>query len=140
MASDADFEAMGLLEGLQGDARQERVDLICWLLDRGFDIGHIRGSVAAPLTLPASRVIGDDGTYVSARQICEANRLDVVFLQRIHCALGLPRIEDPDAKTLLRVDGEAAGRSSPASRHEDVCLSRRRRGRPSVTRMAWRGR
>lgn len=111
MASEADFEAMGLLEGLQGNARQERVDLICWLLDRGFDIGHIRGSAAAPLTLPATRAIGDDGTYVSARQICEANRLDLAFLQRIHCALGLPRIEDPDAQTLLRVDGEAAAQA-----------------------------
>ena len=32
----------------------------------------------------------------------------MAFLQRIHCAIGLPRIEDPDAPTLLRVNGEAA--------------------------------
>src|SRR5215212_3994861 len=66
MASEADFEAMGLLDGLQAGARQERVDLISWLLDRNFDIDHIRASTAAPLNLPASRVIGDDGTYLSA--------------------------------------------------------------------------
>ena len=54
MAADADFEALGLLDGLEGDARQERVDLIGWLLDRGFDLGHIRGSVGAPLDLPAA--------------------------------------------------------------------------------------
>ena len=53
MASD-DFEALGLLDGLEGDARQERIDLIAWLLDRGFDIDHIRGSVGAPLNLPGS--------------------------------------------------------------------------------------
>jgi Adenylate cyclase regulatory domain len=76
MASEADFEALGLLDGLDGDARRERVDLICWLLDRGFDVDHIRGSAAAPFTLPASRVIGDDGTYVSARQICTSHGIE----------------------------------------------------------------
>ncbi len=62
MAADADFEALGLLDGLEGDARHERVDLINWLLDRGFSLDHIRGSVGAPLNLPANRVIGDDGS------------------------------------------------------------------------------
>ena len=110
MASD-DFEALGLLDGLEGDARQERIDLIAWLLDRGFDIDHIRGSVGAPLNLPAARVIGDDGTYVSAREICQSTGLELEFLQRIHSAVGLPRFEDPDARTLLRVDGEAAAQA-----------------------------
>src|SRR5689334_23761057 len=108
MASEAEFEALGLLDGLEGDARRERVDLIDWLLDRGFALEHIRGSAAAPFSLPARRVIGDDGTYVSARQICEANEIDLPFLQRIHCAVGLPRFHDPDAVGLLRVDSEAA--------------------------------
>jgi adenylate cyclase len=92
MASDAEFEALGLLDGLDGDARQERIDLIAWLLDRGFHIDHIRASIDAPLNLPASRSTG----------------VDLEFLQRNHCAVGLPRIEDPDAVTLLRVDGDAA--------------------------------
>ena len=52
MAADVDFEALGLLDGLEGDARQERAELIAWLLDRGFDLDHIRASVAAPLMLP----------------------------------------------------------------------------------------
>jgi adenylate cyclase len=111
MASEAEFAALGLLDGLEGDARRERVDLIFYLLDRGFDVEHIKGSIGAPLTLPSSRVIGDDGTYVSARQICEANGIDVEFLQRIHCAVGLPRIEDPDAADVLRVDSEAAAQA-----------------------------
>ena len=70
MAADVDIEALGLLDGLEGDARQERAELIAWLLDRGFDLDHIRGSVAAPLVLAATRVFGDDGDYVSAREIC----------------------------------------------------------------------
>ena len=111
MASDAEFEALGMLDGLEGDARQERIDLISWLLTRGFRLDHIRGSVGAPLSLPANRVIGDDGEYVSARQICQSTGIDLGLLQRIHRAIGLPRIADPDAPNLLRVDGEAAAQA-----------------------------
>ena len=111
MAVDADFEALGLLDGLEGDARQERVDLIVWLLDRGFELDHIRGSVGAPLNLPSSRVIGDDGTCVSAREICQSAGIELAFLQRIHRAIGLPRIDDPDAPNLSRADGEAAAQA-----------------------------
>ena len=111
MAADVDFEALGLLDGLEGDARQERAELIAWLLDRGFDLDHIRGSVAAPLMLPANRVLGDDGDFVSAREICESTGIDLELLQRIQRAIGLPRIEDPDAAVLLRADGLAAARA-----------------------------
>jgi adenylate cyclase len=111
VASDVDFEALGLLDGLDGHARQERIDLITWLLYRGFDVDHIRGSLGAPLTLPASRVIGDDGTFVSAREICRSTGIDLEFLQRIHGAVGLPRFEDPDASNLPRVDGEVAAQA-----------------------------
>jgi adenylate cyclase regulatory protein len=108
MAADVDLEASGLLDGLEGDARRERTELIAWLLDRGFTLDHIRGSAAAPLLLPAHRVLGDDGTYVSAREICESTGVELELLQRLQSAVGLPRIEDPDAAVLPRVDGEAA--------------------------------
>jgi adenylate cyclase len=111
MAPNVDFEALGLLDGLEGDARSERAELITWLLDRGFDLDHIRGSAAAPLMLPANRVLGDDGDHVSAREICESTGVDLELLQRIHTAIGLPRIEDPDAAVLLRADGQAAARA-----------------------------
>src|ERR1700681_8242 len=51
VAADLDIEALGLLDGLEGEARQERAQLIAWLLDRGFDLDHILGSGAAPLML-----------------------------------------------------------------------------------------
>jgi adenylate cyclase len=108
VAADVDFEALGLLDGLEGEARQERTELIAWLLDRGFDLDHIRGSVAAPLMLPANRVLGDDGDFVSTREICEATGVDLELLQRLQRAIGLPRIEDPDSAVLLRADAEAA--------------------------------
>ena len=109
--ADLDIEALGLLDGLEGEAREERAQLIAWLLDRGFSIDHIRDSVAAPLMLPAFRVLGDDGELVSAREICESTGIELQLLQRLQRAVGLPCIEDPDAAVLLRADGEAAARA-----------------------------
>ena len=107
MAADFDFEALGLLDGLDGTAREERAELIKWLLDQGFSIDHICRSAAAPLMLPASKVLGDDGHYVSAREVSETNGIELELLQRLHRAIGL-EIDDPDAAVLLRADGEAA--------------------------------
>ena len=98
---------MGLLDGLEGEARTERAELIAWLLDRGFSIDQIRASVA-PLLLPANRVMGEDGVYLSAREICEETGLDLPLLQRLQGAVGLPRIEDPDA-AVLRGTGVPSG-------------------------------
>jgi adenylate cyclase len=108
--TDVDIEALGLLDGLEGEAREERAQLIAWLLDRGFSIEHIRASVAAPLMLPAYRVLGDDGTLVSAREICESTGIELELLQRLQRAIGLPRIDDPDAAVLPRADAEAVSR------------------------------
>lgn len=106
MAADVDIEASGLLDGLDGDARQDRADLIAWLLGRGFSFEHIRGSTA-PVMLPAYRVLGDDGTLVSAREICESTGIEIGVLQRMQRAIGLPRVDDPDAVVLPRADAEA---------------------------------
>ena len=111
MAADVDIEALGLLDGLEGGAREERAELIAWLLDRGFSLDHIRASVAAPLMLPAYRVLGDDGTLVSAREICESTGIELELLERLQRAIGLPRIDDPDAAVLPRADAEAVSRA-----------------------------
>ena len=63
-----DVESSGLLDNLEGTARQERAELIAWLLERGFDVDQIRGAFI-PMLLPANRAIGDDGTPVSAREV-----------------------------------------------------------------------
>lgn len=57
--------------------------------------------------LPAYRVLGDDGTLVSAREICASTGIDLALLQRMHRAIGLPRTDDPDAAVLPRADAEA---------------------------------
>jgi adenylate cyclase len=111
MTADVDIEASGLLYGLEGKARLDRVALITWLLDRGFSMEQIRASRAAPMLLPAYRILGDDGAHVSARQICEARGIELGLLERLQRAAGLPRIEDPDAPVLPRADVETAARA-----------------------------
>ena len=63
----ADIEASGLLDGLTGEARAERAELIPYLLDLGITVEEIKASFA-PMLLSARRVLGDDGTYLSARR------------------------------------------------------------------------
>jgi adenylate cyclase len=101
-----DLAALGLLEGLQGRARQERAELIGWLLARGFDVDQIR-SAFSPMLLPANRMIGDDGTLVSARETSESSGVSLELLQRLHRAVGLVRAEDPDARLQSRADAES---------------------------------
>ena len=62
MAEDAeDTDIEGLLEGLEGQARTERAELVDWLLGQGYTVEQIRGAVS-PMLLPAGRVVGDDLT------------------------------------------------------------------------------
>ncbi|MEY8016945.1 adenylate/guanylate cyclase domain-containing protein [Mycobacterium servetii] len=103
------IEETGLLDGLDGAIRAERTELIAWLLQQGFDVDQIREEIA-PTLLPVRRALGDDGSHVSARAISEAHGIDLHVLQRIMRALGLPRVDDPDAAVYLRADAEAAAR------------------------------
>src|SRR6516165_11486822 len=96
-----------LLEGLEGTARTERAELVEWLLGQGITADEIRAT-NPPLLLATRRLIGDDGTYVSAREISETYGVDLTLLQRVQRAIGLARVEDPDAVVHMRADGEAA--------------------------------
>jgi adenylate cyclase len=100
-----DFEA--LLDGLEGAARTERVELINWLLEQGITADEIRSS-PVPMLLASRRLMGDDGSYVSTREISEAAGIDLDLLQRVQRAIGLVRVDDPDAAVHLRADGAAA--------------------------------
>ncbi len=103
---DVDIEASGLLDGLEGKARSERAELVEWLLDKGFSVERISESVS-PMLLASRRTLGDDGTLVSARQISDESGIDLELLERMQRAVGLPRVDDPDAEVLLRSDGQA---------------------------------
>ncbi|GAA4541142.1 adenylate/guanylate cyclase domain-containing protein [Mycobacterium paraffinicum] len=96
-----------LLDGLEGSARAERAELVEWLLEQGITPDEIR-TTNPPLLLATRHLIGDDGTYVSAREISEAHGIDLGLLQQIQRAIGLARVDDPDAVIHMRADGEAA--------------------------------
>lgn len=102
-----DVESSGLLDGLTGDARDQRAALVEWLIERGVGVEEIRAS-PAPMLLPARRVLGDDGSHISARQISVEAGLDVDQLMRFQRAAGLPYVEDPDAPLFMRPDGDTA--------------------------------
>jgi adenylate cyclase len=96
-----------LLEGLEGTARAERAELVRWLLEQGVTADEIR-TTNPPLLLATRHLIGDDGTYVSTREISETYGIDLALLQRVQRAIGLARVDDPDAVVHMRADGEAA--------------------------------
>jgi adenylate cyclase len=128
VAEGVDIEAAGLLDGLQGQARAERAELIEWLLGKGFTVEQIRAEFA-PMLLPAGRIVGDDGVYVSARQICEETGTDLELLEAIQRAMGLPLADDPDAVIHLRADSQAAANAKVfidmgLSREQVIAVSR----------------
>jgi adenylate cyclase len=104
---DDEVDIDDLLDGLDGAARTERAELVAWLLDQGITAEEI-ASTNPPLLLASRRIIGDDGTYVSAREISEQYDIDLMLLQRVQRAIGLARVDDPDAAIHMRADGEAA--------------------------------
>jgi adenylate cyclase len=105
MTSDVWLES--LLDGLTGDARRDRAELIAWLLDRDFTADQI-GASLTPMMLPANRALGDDGTRVSMREMSRLSGIDLELLEQLLRAAGLPRIGDPDADVIPRADAEAA--------------------------------
>lgn len=95
-----------LFEGLDGRAVEEREELISWLLDQGFELGQIAGAVS-PMFLPANRVLGHDGTLVSADDVAQASGVPVELIQRLHRAVGLAYTDDPSEELFARADAEA---------------------------------
>jgi adenylate cyclase len=107
MAGHPDQMPEDLLAGLEGDARAERAELVEWLLEQGITADEIRAT-NPPLLLATRHIVGDDGTYVSTREISETYGVDLDLLQRVQRAIGLARVDDPDAVVHMRADGEAA--------------------------------
>jgi len=107
-----DFEAEGLLDGLKGDARSDRLALLEQLASEGVTLEELRDAVAAGrLTLlPVERSIAGDGPRYSPREIAELAGADLDLLQRASAALGLP-YPDPDERILTDADLEAARRT-----------------------------
>jgi adenylate cyclase len=106
-----DFEAEGLLDGLEGEAREARRELLERLSAEGVPLEELREAVAAGrLTLlPVERALAGGPPRYTPREVAEIAGIDFDLLQRTTASLGIP-FADPDEKTATEADLEAAKR------------------------------
>ncbi len=106
-----DFEAEGLLEGTDGEARAARLELLERLAAEGVPLEELREAVeAARLTLlPAERALAGDGPRYTFKEVVEMSGIEYDTLERATAALGIP-VTDPDERSLTTADLEAAER------------------------------
>ncbi len=106
-----DFEAEGLLDGVEGDARAARLELLERLSSEGVSLEELHEAVAgARLTLlPVERALAGDGPRYTPREISELSGVDLDLLQRATAAIGIP-YPGPDSQTLTEAELDAAHR------------------------------
>ncbi|MGA8744493.1 MAG: adenylate cyclase regulatory domain-containing protein [Solirubrobacterales bacterium] len=106
-----DFAAEGLLEGVEGEARQARLDLLEELSADGVSLEELREAVGdGRLTLlPVERALAGEGPRYTAREVAEISGIDFELLQRATAAMGIP-YPDPDVRALTEADVETARR------------------------------
>ena len=109
---DIDFGAAGLLDDLEGEARQARLELLEQLSGEGVSLSELREAVAAGhLTLlPVERVIAGDGRRYSAREIAAIAGIDIELLLAFRAALGIPYGDDLDERVANDADLDTARR------------------------------
>jgi adenylate cyclase len=110
--ADIDFEAEGLLDDLEGEAREARLALLRQLSGEGVALDDLRAAIAAGRLslLPVERAISGDGPRYSAREIAERAGLDLELLRGFRAALGIP-FPDPDQRLATEADLEQARRT-----------------------------
>ena len=101
---DIDFAAEGLLDGLDGLARAERLALLEQLAGEGLPLSELRRTTASGtiVYLGADRVIAGPERYTAA-EVAERSGVDERFLLEGRRAMGLP-IPEPDER--VYTDGE----------------------------------
>jgi adenylate cyclase len=101
-----DFEAKGLLDGLEGDEREARRKFLGRLAQNGFSLEQLESAVAENrlALLPLDRVFG--GAH-SANEIEQRTGLAAAIMTQMRRLLGLPYAE-PDDKVFSDEDIDAA--------------------------------
>jgi adenylate cyclase len=109
--SSIDFEAEGLLEGLEGEDREERLALLGDLVEAGVTLQELRDAAEAGrlVLLPVERALAGEGPRYTPEEVAEKAGVELETLQRYLRALGLPARE-PGARVLTEVDLESARR------------------------------
>lgn len=106
-----DFEAEGLLDGTEGEARQARRELLERLAGEGVPLEELREAVeGGRLTLlPVERALAGDGPQYTSGEIAAESGVELELLQRVTAALGIP-FPDPDERSLGEAELEQAKR------------------------------
>jgi adenylate cyclase len=101
-----DFEAEGLLEGLDERGRESREELLRSLSDEGFSLEELRAATAEGrlAMLPVERVLAEEPRY-TARDLSELTGIDIDFLAEARRAMGAPAV-GPDERVLTEDDLE----------------------------------
>jgi adenylate cyclase len=103
-----DFAAEGLLDGLEGSQRTERIALLAQLAADGVPLSELRRSTAAGtiMYLPADRVIVGSERY-TAGEVARLSDVDGSFLVAARRAMGLP-IPELDEPVYTEAELESA--------------------------------
>jgi adenylate cyclase len=109
--AEVDFEAEGLLDGLEGRARGGRLELLEELADGGVSLEELRRAVAEDrlALLPVERVLRGEERRYTVAEVAERGGLDVDFLKRQWKALGMALVDD-DEPAFGEQDVDAARR------------------------------
>jgi adenylate cyclase len=106
-----DFEAEGLLDDVEGEARRVRRELLERLAGEGVPLEELREAVEGGrlVLLPVERAVAGDGPRYTPREIAEIAGAELDLLQRATAAVGIP-YPDPDDRSLTASDLEEAKR------------------------------
>ena len=107
-----DFEAEGLLEGLEGYAREARLELLKRFESDGYELEELREASQEgrlPLLAVERAIAGGEDLYTAA-EVSERSGLEREFLERLWRALGMVQA-DSDERTFTEADMEAAVRT-----------------------------
>jgi adenylate cyclase len=93
-----DFEAEGLLDGLEGVQRDERLALLEYLAGDGVSLAELHRATASGtlMFLPAERVIGGRARYTTA-EVSRLSGVEEDFLVSVSRAMGLPIPSEDEA-------------------------------------------
>src|SRR3954447_20729612 len=103
-----DWDKEGLLEGLEGDEREARADLLDQLCDAGVEVDELRKAVEEErlALLPVERELGGDFD-LTEKEVAERADVELKLLRDMRRALGLPQVPE-DEKAFTDDDVEAA--------------------------------
>jgi adenylate cyclase len=107
-----DWAAEGLLEGLEGDQRAARAELLDQLHEGGVPVEELRRAVAEErlALLPVELVLAREEHYTAA-EVAERSGIDLELLLRLQQAFGMP-VPDPDEPAFSDAGVEAMRRTA----------------------------